>query len=79
MGPNVKIYRYINKKKQELWYSAGQTGHGESRFKQFKMKEGNLEWEADPDEYGDYMLGKHKGPSGRVMPTKSLKCWDAKP
>ncbi|WP_255263780.1 RHS repeat-associated core domain-containing protein, partial [Pseudomonas aegrilactucae] len=61
------------------WYSADKAEH-ESSWKVFSASKGGgiLEWEADLNEHGDVMEGKHKGPTGRSIDLRTLKCQDRK-
>uniref|UniRef100_UPI0021DB7B02 hypothetical protein n=1 Tax=Pseudomonas sp. RIT-PI-AD TaxID=3035294 RepID=UPI0021DB7B02 len=56
------------------WWSADQTGHGGSAWKVFTEERGSLTWKADANEFGDFIEGKHKGPTGRSISLKDLKC-----
>ena len=42
-------------------------GHGNSAFKVFKQSGKKLHWVYDADEYGNFILNKHKGPIGLVL------------
>jgi hypothetical protein len=34
----------------------------------------SLEWKADADRYGDFIVGKYKGPTGTSIPFSELSC-----
>ncbi len=65
-----KIYK---SKSDGLWWSKDTAGHGGSQWKVFKETEKGLEWIADADEYGDFIVGKYKGDVGKFIPWKQLK------
>jgi len=64
-----KFYRSISDK---LWWSKDLAGHGNSKWKVFKETSAGLEWIADADEFGNFILGKHKGDIGTFIPWKQL-------
>lgn len=68
-GVGFVTYHYDNITR--TWWSKDATGHGESAW---KVHEKNGDWRADADVYGDYMIGKHKGETGKKIDFKSLKC-----
>lgn len=51
-----------------LWWSADKAGHGGSAFKVFKETGNGLEWYRDADRFGNFIAGKHKGPTGLFIP-----------
>lgn len=55
------------------WWVADRYGHGGSAFKVFKETPKGLEWTRDADKYGQYILGKHKEPTGTFIPWGQLK------
>jgi hypothetical protein len=55
-----------------LWWSADKAGHGGSKFKVFKETRKGLEWSHDADEFGDFILNKHKGDIGKFIPWDHL-------
>ena len=55
-----------------LWWSKDAAGHGGSAWKVFKEEAGGLRHFRDADEYGDFIIGKHKGPVGEFIPWKDL-------
>ena len=57
----------------ELWWAVDKAGHGGSRFKVFKETKKGLEWFKDADEFGDFILNKHKGSTGTFIPWEQLK------
>ena len=64
-----KIYRDKNTK---LWWSKDITGHAGSKWKVFKETDKGLKWIADADEYGNFIVGKHKGDIGKFIPWPKL-------
>jgi RHS repeat-associated protein len=73
---NVSLFR---DPKDGSWYSLDKTEHGSS-WKMFTEAQGStLEWIADLNEHGDWLTGKkHKGPTGRTINLRTLKCQDKK-
>ena len=63
---------FFKSKSDDLWWAADNAGHGGSAFKVFKDTGKGLEWYRDADQYGDFILGKHKGPTGLFIPWKEL-------
>jgi len=55
-----------------LWWSKDLAGHGGSVWKVFKETPQGLDWIADADQYGDFIVGKWKGGVGRFIPWKDL-------
>ena len=55
-----------------LWWSKDTAGHGGSAWKVFRESSDGLEWLADADKYGDFIVGKHKGDTGKFIPWKEL-------
>jgi hypothetical protein len=51
-----------------LWWSKDRAGHGGSAFKVFRETGKGLEWIADADALGNFIIGKHKGPAGLFIP-----------
>jgi hypothetical protein len=47
-----------------LWWSVDKAGHGGSKFKVFKETNKGLEWFRDADEFGNFIINKHKGSTG---------------
>ncbi|WP_153099844.1 RHS repeat-associated core domain-containing protein [Paraburkholderia hayleyella] len=73
-GTRVKYFRDPT---TELWWSQDTEGHGGSAWKVMAQVDNNLVHKQDADIYGDYM-SKHKGDTGKSMPTGNMKCRDAK-
>jgi RHS repeat-associated protein len=65
-------FKTFYKSSNGLWWSVDKAGHGGSKFKVFKETKTGLEWIHDADEYGDYIKGKHKGPTGEFIPWKDF-------
>lgn len=55
-----------------LWWSRDRAGHGGSVWKVFSEGPRGLNWIADADEFGDFIVGKHKGPTGLSIPWSEL-------
>lgn len=41
-------------------------------WKVFKEESDGLHWYRDADEFGDFIVGKHKGPTGQFIPWDHL-------
>ena len=54
------------------WWAVDKYGHGGSAFKVFKETPKGLEWINDADKFGDFIVGKHKGPTGTLIPWGQL-------
>lgn len=61
-GTKAKYYRDPD---TELWWSRDTENHGGSGWKVMKQYGDQLIHQEDADMYGDYMTGKHKGPTGK--------------
>jgi len=59
-------------KSDGLWWSKDQAGHGGSKWKVFEETKGGLKWKADADEFGDFIVEKHKSDVGRDIPWSEL-------
>lgn len=71
--------KFFQHKSTELWWSVDKAGHGGSVWKVFKGDSEGLHWIADADKAGDFIVGKHKGPTGQFIPWKDLHAvsgWD---
>jgi hypothetical protein len=55
-----------------LWWAADNAGHGGSAFKVFQETGSGLQWYRDADQFGDFIVGKYKGPTGQFIPWKQL-------
>jgi len=64
--------RFDKSKGDGLWWSKDNAGHGGSQWKVFREESGGLRWTADADEFGDFIVGKHKGPTGEFIPWDDL-------
>ena len=60
-----KFGNFYKSKSDGLWWSRDNAGHGGSVWKVFRETGGGLEWEADADEFGDFITGKHSKPSAK--------------
>jgi hypothetical protein len=56
-----------------FFYSKDTAGHGGSAFKRFTMRADGLHWDADLDEHGAVIEGKHKGFTGMFIPKGELR------
>lgn len=56
-----------------LWWAADNAGHGGSAFKVFKESGKGLEWYRDADQFGDFIVGKHKGATGQFIPWNQMR------
>lgn len=63
---------FYKSKSDGLWWSKDNAGHGNSVWKVFRETDKGLDWIADADEHGDFIKGKHKGPTGLHIPKKEL-------
>jgi RHS repeat-associated protein len=68
-GTFGKFYKSIS---DGLWWSVDKAGHGDSKFKVFRETSKGLEWIHDADEYGTFIVGKHKGDTGKFIPWGKL-------
>jgi len=68
--------KYYRNSSTGEWWSPDKTGHGGAAWKVFDLKNGQLEWKADADEIGNFIKGKHKGPTGKEIKINGLKCKD---
>ncbi len=71
-----KFGTFSRHKTTKLWWSKDTAGHGTPPpvWKVFDEKAKGLEWKADADRYGDFIVGKHKGPTGTSIPFSELSC-----
>jgi RHS repeat-associated protein len=70
---NHKTWGNMYKSKSDgLWWAADRTGHGPSKYKVFKETNKGLEWFKDADEFGDFIINKHKSPTGTFIPWAQL-------
>ena len=51
----------------KYYWLQDKAGHGNSAFKVFKKSGNKLNWVYDADEFGNFILNKHKGPIGLVL------------
>jgi len=64
--------RFDKSKSDGLWWSRDRAGHGGSVWKVFTEESGGLRWIEDADEFGNFIEGKHKGPTGLFIPWAEL-------
>ncbi|HZW06249.1 MAG TPA: polymorphic toxin-type HINT domain-containing protein [Phycisphaerales bacterium] len=71
----VKVHGRFGKiyKRGETWWSKDLAGHGGSAFKVFEETPSGLRWIRDADEFGNHIVGKHKGPIGAFIPWSELR------
>ncbi|MEU6291379.1 DUF6531 domain-containing protein [Streptomyces sp. NPDC046988] len=63
---------FYKSKSDGTWWTADVAGHAKVAFKVFRETKKGLEWIADADRYGTYIVGKWKGGTGRFIPWKDL-------
>jgi len=68
-----KFGKFFKSKSDNLWWSVDRAGHGGSKFKVFKETKKGLQWIKDADEFGDFIIKKHKGATGSFIPWGQLK------
>ena len=51
----------------KYYWLQDKAGHGNSAYKVFKQSGKKLNWVYDADEFGNFILNKHKGPIGLVL------------
>lgn len=70
---NHKTFGTIYKSTSDgLWWAVDNAGHGGSKFKVFRETKKGLEWIYDADEFGDFIMNKHKGETGKLIPWDQL-------
>jgi RHS repeat-associated protein len=69
-GPFGKLYK---SKSDGLWWSKDTAEHGQSAWKVYEETAEGLRWRADADVYGDFIVGKHKGPTGKFIPWSQIR------
>jgi hypothetical protein len=65
--------KIFKSKSDGLWWADDNAGHGGSKFKVFNETNKGLEWFKDADEFGDFIINKHKGSKGKFIPWGQLK------
>jgi hypothetical protein len=65
-----KIGKLYKSKSDGLWWSKDTFGHGGCPSKVFTENKKGLQWYRDADQFGDFITGKHKGPTGLTIPWK---------
>jgi hypothetical protein len=55
-----------------LYWSKDAAGHGGSVWKVYREGSDGLHWVADADQYGDFIVVKHKSDIGVLIPNKAL-------
>lgn len=70
-GPfNTTFYKSAS---DGTWWTPDVTQHGESAFKVYEQTSKGLQWIADADQYGTYIVGKWKGDTGYFIPNSQLR------
>ncbi|MGC4060018.1 MAG: hypothetical protein QM749_03845 [Aquabacterium sp.] len=69
---NRQFGKFYKSSSDGLWWSKDLAGHGGSEWKVFQETSKGLEWHRDADKYGDFIVGKHKGDVGRLIPWDKL-------
>lgn len=72
VGVHKRFGTFSRHKSTGLWWSKDQAGHGGSAWKVYDETPHGLKWKADADEFGDFIVGKHKGPTGELIPWNEL-------
>jgi hypothetical protein len=67
-----KYGKFYKSKSDGLWWSRDMAGHGGSKWKVYTADKRGLHFYADADDYGDFIVAKHKGPTGQYIPWKEL-------
>lgn len=65
---HARFGKFYKSSSDGLWWAKDLDGHGGSAFKVFKSDSKGLNWFRDADQYGDFISGKHKGPTGISIP-----------
>ncbi|MDI3374754.1 MULTISPECIES: RHS repeat-associated core domain-containing protein [Pseudomonas] len=68
--------KYFRDPDTQLWWSRDTESHGGSNWKVMRQLGDQLIHQKDADIYGDYMEGKHKGPTGEKLNLKGMRCKD---
>lgn len=68
-GPFGTVWK---SKSDGLWWSKDTAGHGGSAWKVYEESSRGLIWRADANQYGDFIVGKHKSDIGTFIPWKDL-------
>jgi hypothetical protein len=55
-----------------LWWSRDRSRHGGSKWKVFTEGADGLHWFKDADDFGDFIVGKHKSELGKFIPWNDL-------
>ncbi|MDA0207574.1 MAG: RHS repeat-associated core domain-containing protein [Acidobacteria bacterium] len=69
---HAKFGKFYKSKGADDWITIDRAGHGGSAFKLYRQKGNKLVWQADLDQAGNIIIGKHKGPIGREIPLSEL-------
>jgi len=68
-----KFGKFIqDKTNPKMWWTKDLAGHGCSSWKLFNLQGNKMKHLYDVDEYGNYILNKHKGPIGIEIPWKEF-------
>lgn len=63
---NLGAFKYMHDTVTDLWWSKDLAGHN-SVWKVYRQVGNELRWEADADEYGTFIVGKHKSMVGLIV------------
>jgi hypothetical protein len=70
-GPfNTTFYKSSS---DRTWWTPDTAGHGGTAFKVYEETKRGLQWIADADQYGNYIVGKWKGDTGYFIPNSNLR------
>ena len=70
---HARFGKFFKSLSADEWWSVDTAGHGGSAFKVFKQEGRNLKWIHDANQYGDFIRGKHKGPTGLTIPLSEFR------
>lgn len=62
-----KFGKFYKSASDGLWWSKDLAGHGDSQWKVFRETSKGLAWFRDADEFGNFIVGKHKGDVGMFI------------
>lgn len=67
-----RLGTFYKNKSDGLWWVNDRAGHGGSTYKVYKKTSKGLEWYKDADQYGNFIINKHKGETGIFIPWKEF-------
>ena len=65
-----KSGKFYQSSSDGTWWVKDTAGHGGSAFKVYEETSTGLQWVADADQFGTYIVGKHKSSTGAFVPWK---------